>query len=139
MKKLTILIAFWCLSVNAQKNIPIIKNSAIQKYYQREELEVLNKGILKNLYFERISSLSNIIPYLALTAKTNISYIDIGIPNTKENEKLFTKQKLLITEYLKETLVFQENIIAYSSKDDLIKSILFYEDVLKNIEILKED
>ena len=136
---LTTLVLLLALSLSAQKNISIIKNSNIRHFYEKVELEELNKSTLKILYFERIASLSNIIPYLALTVYPNISYIDIGIPDTSDNQKLFKRQKSLIDNYLKDTLDFQENIIPYANKDELIEVILFYEQILKNIKQMRDN
>ncbi len=117
----------------------MIRNSQINHYHEKVELEVLNKTQLKVLYLERMTCLSNLLPYLALSLSAGVSYVDIDIPDSVVNQKLFKRQKDLTDEYLKEGLVFQEGIISYSDKKEIIEIILLYEQIFKIIHLLKEE
>lgn len=121
----------------SQTNVSIIPTTSnIKKYHELQELEVMNKGQLLVLYTERIKTLINILPYIALTTKPGVTVKDIGIP--LENNKSIIKQQEKTKAFLDETIEFQKEITPYADKNDLIKSIIYYEDMLKGINMLNE-
>ena len=127
------------LKMSAQTGGTLIKESKINNFYTETELEKNNKNILILLYIERVTALTNILIYLPLTNNPNVSYADIDIVDNLENIKVIEKQKLNIEIYLKESVKFQQNIVPFASKKDIISSILFYEEIFKKIKTLKEE
>lgn len=138
MKKLLILLALFTFTLTfSQTSVSIIPTTSnVKKYHELQELENMNKGQLLILYTERIKTLVNILPYIALTTKPGVSVKDIGIP--LENNKLIIKQQEKTKTFLEETIEFQKLVTPYADKNDLIKSIIYYEDMLKALNILNE-
>lgn len=123
------------------KNLPqsiISKTAIIKKYYDKKELSELPKGVLLELCIERIGVLAKTLPYVALATKPGITLTDFGIPNTSEYKKAFETQEENTKNYLIIIGDYQRRILPYSDKDDLIKSILFYENILKSLHEFNE-
>lgn len=139
MKKLFTLITLLISMLSfSQTSISIIPTSSnIKKYHELQELETMNKGELLSLYTERIKTLVNILPYIALTTKPGVTTKDLGIPNT-DNNKSILKQQEKTKSFLEDTINFQKEITPYADKKDLIKSIIYYEDMLKALNMLDE-
>ncbi|MBP0902502.1 hypothetical protein ACFSKN_02640 [Mariniflexile gromovii] len=112
-----------------------IINSKVQikKYHQISELENISKGELLNLYTERIQALTNVIPYIALATKPGATMSTLGIPNTSENVKVLEKQIENTDDYIKNTLEFQKVILPYSDTKNLMRAIIFYEEIMKSL------
>jgi hypothetical protein len=142
--KITLLSLFLCLAVstiNAQTKGPnsiISTKSSMKKYYEKAELDGLQKGQLLELYIERIKVLINTLPYIALTSKPGVTLADVGIPDTPESTKKLNSQIESTTTFLNETVDFQKAITPYADKGNLIKAILYYQDMLKQLHQLEE-
>lgn len=113
-------------------------NSSIKKYYDRKDLESLQKGELIELYMERMKVLINIMPNIGLASKPGITMSDLGIPDSSDNRKALDEQFQVTTEYLTPVIEFQKKMLPYSDKLTLINCILFYESTLKQINVLGE-
>lgn len=117
----------------------IVSRSAfIKKYYDKKELTALPKGELLELCIERLGVLTKTLPYLSLATKPGVTMSDFGIPNNSEYRKAFEAQVDDTKSYLESTTGFQRKILPYSDKDDLIKTILFYENILKSLREFNE-
>ena len=140
------LLSFCFLLVTAfsfaqKKNDPksIINNKVtIKKYHGSEELEKMQKGELLELYLERITVLSNTLPYIAFATKPNATMSTLGIPNSKENRKVLDNQHENTDTYLENTVEFQKTILPYSDTSKLIRAILFYEEIIKSLHTYDE-
>lgn len=119
-------------SKNAPQSI-ISRTAIIKKYYDKKELSELPKGVLLELCLERVGVLAKTLPYIALATKPGITLIDFGIPYNSEYRKAFESQEENTKNYLEGTSGYQKKILPYSDKDDLIKAILFYENILKSL------
>ncbi|SHF83836.1 hypothetical protein SAMN05443549_101526 [Flavobacterium fluvii] len=119
-------------SKNAPQSI-ISRTAIIKKFYDKKELSELPKGALLELCVERVGVLAKTLPYIALATKPGITLIDFGIPYTSEYRKAFESQEENTTSYLETTTSYQKKILPYSDKDDLVKAILFYENILKSL------
>ena len=64
--------------------------------------------------------------------------VDLGIPFTSENISLLDTQHDATDKFLDITTEFQKGMLPYSDKESLIKAILFYESVLKQMHELNE-
>ena len=110
----------------------------INKYHQISELERLPKGELLHLYTERIQALTNIIPYIAFATKPGASMATLGIPNTNENTKALENQIENTDDYVKNTLEFEKVILPYSDTKNLMRAIIFYEDIMKSLNTYED-
>ena len=119
-----------------KSNVPqsiISRTAIIKKYYDKRELVGLPKGQLIELCAERFAVLIKILPYVSLATKPGVTMIDHGIPNSSEYKKTFEVQEESNNNYIVSTSNFQTKILPYSDKDELMKSILFYESILKSL------
>ena len=118
------------------KNVPqsiISKTAVVKKYYDKKELNELSKGALLELCIERIEVLTKTLPYMSLATKAGATMADFGIPNNSEYRKAFEAQQENTKNYLESMSAFQRKILPYSDKDDLIRTVLFYENILKSL------
>ncbi|WP_445732390.1 hypothetical protein [Mariniflexile sp.] len=122
---------------NEAKSI-ISPKVAIKKYHDKGELEQMQKGELLVLYIERIESLIKTLPYIAFARMPGITMSDLGIPDTNDNKKTLENQFESTDSYLKATVEFQEKMLPYSDKSNLIAAILFYEETMKALYIYSE-
>lgn len=145
MKKIIFFILFLLVSVsnaNAQKTTKplgiISSGAAVKKFYEKSELDLLNKGQLLELYIERIKVLVNTLPYIALTTKAGVTLQDVGVPENAVNSKVLTLQKQNTETFLNSTVDFQRAMTPYADKGNLISSILYYESMLKELNQINE-
>jgi arginine deiminase len=135
IKLLTVLILLITTITVAQKEeeqpFIISEDVVINKYHSQDELENMQKGQLMILYNRRIEVLIKILPNIAFTSKPDITMSSMGIPYNKENRNALKDNIDAATTYFKNTLEFQEIVLPYSDKDNLISAILFYEETLK--------
>ena len=122
---------------NEAKNI-INSKVAIKKYYDKKELDNMQKGELLNLYIERITVLTNTMPYIAFATKPGVTMTTIGIPDSKENRKALENQHESTDVYVENTIEFQKIILPYSDTNKLAKAILFYEEIMKSLHVYND-
>lgn len=111
---------------------------SIKKYYNKEELERLNKGELLTLYTERIEALVETLPYIAFATKPGITMTTLGIPNDNNNIKILDSKFEATRTFLEANRNFQSKILPYSDTNKLIAAILFYEEILKSLHEYSE-
>jgi hypothetical protein len=145
MKKIIFFSLFLLFAVsdaNAQKTtkpVGIISSGAsLKKFYEKSELDTMQKGALLELYIERIKVLVNTLPYIALTTKPGVTMQDVGVPSTPENDKTLTLQKQNTETFLNSTVDFQRAMTPYADKGNLVSSILYYESMLKELSQINE-
>ncbi|MES2575918.1 MAG: hypothetical protein V4572_13325 [Bacteroidota bacterium] len=148
MKVNTIFISIIFLSVSVatfaqenKRNAPqsiISRTAVIKKYYDKRELSEMPKGALLELCVERVGVLAKTLPFISLATKPGITLVDFGIPNTSEYRKLFTSQEEGTKDYLEVISNYERSILPYADKDDLVKAILFYENILKSLHEFNE-
>jgi hypothetical protein len=117
----------------------ISQDVSISKYHDRKELEQLQKGALLGLYNERIEIIIKILPYIAFATKPGVTMSTFGIPDTKENRGALDTQIDATKAYFESTMDFQNKILPYSDRSNLIAAILFYEETLKALHIYSEN
>lgn len=145
MKKIiffSLFLMFAISDANAQKtNKPvgiISSGAAVKKFYEKSELDTMNKGQLLELYIERIKVLVNTLPYIALTTKAGVTMQDVGVPESAENNKTLALQKQNTETFLNSTVDFQRAMTPYADKGNLVSSILYYESMLKELSQINE-
>lgn len=111
---------------------------SIAKYHDRAELEGLPKGNLLTLYNERIEVIVKILPNIAFATKPGVTMTSLGIPDTKENRKALEENIKAVNTYFESTMAFQDKVLPYSDKSNLISAILFYEETLKSLHTYSE-
>lgn len=116
----------------APKSI-ISERVTIKKYYNREELDRLNKGDLIVLYAERIEVLVKTLPYVAFATKPGITMSSLGIPNNSDNVKALDNQFEATNTFLLNTNSFHRDYLPYSDTRNLIAAILYYEEIMKSL------
>ncbi len=117
----------------------IIDNKVtIKKYHSTEELGNMQKGELLGLYLERVTVLTNSLPYIAFATKPGVTMTTLGIPNTKDNRKVLENQHDNTNTYVENTAEFQNIILPYSDTNKLVRAILFYEDIMKSLHNYNE-
>lgn len=111
---------------------------SIAKYHDRTELDQLPKGELLTLYNERIEVIVKILPNIAFATKPGVTMSSLGIPDTKDNRKALEENVKAANTYFESTMSFQNKVLPYSDKSNLISAILFYEETLKSLHTYSE-
>lgn len=111
---------------------------SISKYHDRTELDQLPKGELLTLYNERIEVIVKILPNIAFATKPGVTMSSLGIPDTKDNRKALEENVKAANTYFDSTMSFQNKVLPYSDKSNLISAILFYEETLKSLHTYSE-
>jgi hypothetical protein len=136
---ITALLALFSNIANAQKGAKVeptyvSATAKVDKYYTEEELQKLGKLELTQIYMQRIVTLTEVMPYVALHPKPGATLTEMGIPSKTEQishvEKA-NKNKQLYLAAVKDTL---DDIVPYADKTNIIRSILFFEEVIKKTE-----
>lgn len=107
-------------------------DAVLNKTHTKDELELLGKLELTTIYQERVAIITEVLPYLALHSKPGATLTDMSIPQTSANISHLEKEVKNKQEYISsvnETLV---DIIPYADKQNIIWSILFFENIIKN-------
>jgi len=124
-------------SKNQSLNI-ISGKVSISKYHDRDDLDLMNKGELLKLYMERIEVIVKILPNIAFATKPGVTMVSLGIPDTKDHRKALEENIEASNNYFDSTVEFQNKILPYSDKSNLIAAILFYEQTLKSLHTYNE-
>ena len=111
---------------------------SIAKYHDRDDLEKMLKGELLELYNERIEVIVKILPNIAFATKPGVTMTTLGIPDTKDNRKALEENIEASKTYFESTIEFQQRVLPYSDKSNLISAILFYEETLKSLHTYNE-
>ena len=129
---ITTIVLFFSLTLSAQKLVNIDKIS-IKNFHEKEELLRMQKGALKILYIDRLAVIINTLQYLPLTSIFTEDLSVLAIPIKKENLEAIEEQLKITEDFIFKSYNFQNKIIPYSNKEDLMDAILFYEEIIKNI------
>lgn len=137
MKTICILIGLFAFTSSfAQKKggtqLTYVSSEAkVKKYHTREELEKLGKLELTELYMERVSVLTEVLPYIALHTTPGATLREMGIPETKQNLDHLDKEVKNKGTYLAAVDETLDDIIPYADTKNIIWSILFYEHMIR--------
>jgi hypothetical protein len=139
---LSILFALFGICAQSQsKDKPksiITTAASIKTYYEKSQLEGMQKGELISLYIERIKVLINTLPYIALATKAGVTMTDIGIPDSSDNRKLLDVEHDNSAAFMGTSADFESKMLPYSDKGTLVTCILFYENILKELHVMNE-
>lgn len=109
-------------------------NAKLSKIYTKEELEKLGKIELTKIYMERISVVTELVPYIALHTKPGATLAEMGIPETSENKEHLEKEVKNKDEYLNSVKTTLDDIVPYADKANIIWSIMFLQEMIGRIE-----
>jgi CDP-glycerol glycerophosphotransferase (TagB/SpsB family) len=109
-------------------------SAKVQKYHTKEELEKMNKLDLTVLYMERVSVITELVPYLALHTKPGATLREMGLPETKPNLEHLEKEVKNKATYLDAVKATLDDIIPYADTKNIVWSILFFESMIKMAE-----
>jgi hypothetical protein len=98
----------------------------------------MNKGQLKALYAERVRILYYKIHYLALTNKDSFGYADVGIKASERTVRILANQVVATDLFLTSAMDFQEEVIPFADSKNIIKAILLFEQILKDIYVIND-
>lgn len=109
-------------------------SAKVKKYHTKQELEQMGKLDLTELYMERVSILTELIPYIALHTKPGATLREMGIPETKQNMDHLEKEVKNKADYMEAVEQTLDDIIPYADTKNIIWSILFFEEMIRTAE-----
>ncbi len=116
------------------ENTYVSANAKLSKAYTKEELDKLGKIELTEIYKERISIITEIVPYLALHPKPGATLKEMGIPQTADNTSHLEKEVKNKGIYIASVNDTLDDIIPYADKQNIIWSILFFEKIIQEAD-----
>ena len=112
-----------------------LPTAAANEHYTIGELDKLGKLELSRIYVAQVNKLNLLLPYVPFNQKGDaVSLAGMGIPNTKDNNGSIKDMDQIVGAHntvMDETL---NNLIPYADKIDIIKSIMFLQNVIEKIE-----
>jgi len=108
----------------------------LEKYFTEEELNKLGKLELTQIYMSRVVALVEIMPYIALHPKPGATLEEMGIRKSDGNLKHVENANKNKSAYITAMKVTLEDVVPYADKVNMIKCILFYEEIIKKTESL---
>ena len=112
-----------------------LPTGAANEHYSIGDLDKLGKLELSRIYVAQVNKLNLLLPYVPFNQKGDaVSLAGMGIPNTKDNNGSIKDMDQIVgnhNQVMDETL---NNLIPYADKIDIIKSILFLQNVIEKIE-----
>lgn len=134
------ILCFFSFQVQAQNKkdddvVLVSKDASIAKYHTIDELNAMNKGDLILLYKERIRVINSLLPYSALSTKPGATLKELGIPISEANAGLIEKEDKTGAAFNSAINNNLDNLIAYADKNEIIWSILFFEDIIKKLSL----
>jgi len=112
-------------------SLSFVKVEKIEKFYTKDELNKLPKLDLIAIYKSRLNYLIEVLPFISLHPEPGSTFHDMAIPETDANIAHLdkeTKNKRAFEKSLGETL---DDVIPYSEKNNIIWSILFFDEMIK--------
>lgn len=118
----------------ASGNTYVSPNAILTKTHTVDELKGLGKTELVQIYMERVSIITEIVPYIALKSKPGATLKQMGIPESSQNTEHLNKEVKNKASYLQSVKDTLDDITFYADKDNIIWSILFLEETIQKAE-----
>lgn len=137
---ITAIFILLCVTAFAQKSSTpttmtyVSAKARVEKYHSKAELEKMGKLDLTKLYMERVSVLTELVPYIALHTKPGATLREMGIPETKPNLDHLEKEVKNKGSYLEAVKATLDDIIPYADTKNIVWSILFFEEMIRTAE-----
>ena len=109
-----------------------VKIKKIAKYYTKEELNLMPKLELIDIYKSRLAYLIEILPFLSLHPEPGATFADMSIPQTETNIAHLEKEAKNKTEFITSLNETLDDVIPYSEKTNIVWSILYFDEMIKN-------
>lgn len=150
MKKLLLSISFFCLLAGGQetqaqnaknsKEIVLVNaDASVDKFHTMSDLKSKNKGELIAIYKDRFKVITYLLPYTALSNKPGVTLSVLGVPENSENKSLIEKEAKATEQLNQAFSVTLDNFIAYADSDNIIWSILLYEEMIRKLLLGKDN
>lgn len=121
------------IAVQAQPTGTTISTSEV---FTIGDLDKLGKLQLTKIYIDQVQKLNLLIPYVPFNQKGEaVALTNMGIPNTKDNNGYVKKLDMSCSDHNEAADSTMQNIIPYADKPDIIKAILFIQNVIHVIEL----
>ncbi|HHG83183.1 MAG TPA: hypothetical protein ENJ82_00410 [Bacteroidetes bacterium] len=127
--------AFFLIAIVLGLGLNAAAQNDTSPHHTLGSLDQYGKLELTAIYVDMVHKINMLIPYVPFNQKGDaVSLAGMGIPSSKDNNGFIKKLDASggsHNEALDETL---RNIIPYADKEDIIKSILFLQNVVEKIE-----
>lgn len=111
------------------------QNGGESTHYTLGQLDAKNKLELAKIYVDQVHKLNLLLPYIPFNQKGDaVSLAGMGIPNTKDNNEMIKNLDTSSGTHNESLDVELTKLIPYSDKSDIIKAILFIQDVIERVE-----
>ena len=120
-----------------KSNLPqsiISTKASVHVFNDDKTLKKMSKNELIELYIERMKVIVRILPKMGLATKPGVTMADLGIPNTSDNKKALESNRETTQKYLDSTDDYLRKMLPFCDKQELITTILFYEEILKSLK-----
>jgi len=109
-----------------------VKIPKITKFYTKSELEKMQKLQLIDVYKSRLAYLIETLPFLSLHPEPGATFNDMSIPETDINISHLEKEAKNKEDFIHSLNETLDDVIPYSEKANIIWSILYFEEMIKN-------
>jgi hypothetical protein len=125
-------------SKNSKEIVLVNSDAKVDKFHTISDLKSKNKGELIAIYKERFRVITYLLPYTALSNKPGVTLNVLGIPENTENKSLIEKEAKATDQLNQAFSVTLDNFIAYADSDNIIWSILLYEEMIRKLLLGKD-
>jgi len=110
-------------------------NQSNRVVYSQDSLSKMNKLDLTKIYLDQVQSLNNILPYASFNIKGQAAGVkQIDIPKSKYTNSKRTKVSEKAQNYNQTVNENLNEIIPYSDKNEIIKGILFVQEMINRLD-----
>lgn len=109
-----------------------VKIPKITKFYTKSELDKMQKLQLIDIYKSRLAYLIETLPFLSLHPEPGATFNDMSIPETEINIAHLEKEAKNKEDFIHSLNETLDDVIPYSEKTNIIWSILYFEEMIKN-------
>jgi hypothetical protein len=113
----------------------LAKDQNTRYVYSKDTLDQMNKLDLTKIYLQQVQALNNILPYASFNIKGQASGVkQIDIPKSKYTSSKRTKVSDRAKNYNETVNENLNEIIPYSDKSEIIKGILFVQEMINRLD-----
>jgi hypothetical protein len=132
---ITISIASFGQTSNLGSVSHLAKDQNTRYVYSQDTLAQMNKLELTEIYLQQVQSLNNILPYASFNIKGQTNGVkQIDIPKSKYTSSKRSKVSEIAKHYNETVNENLNEIIPYSDKIEIIKGILFVQEMINRLD-----
>ncbi|MFL1897205.1 hypothetical protein ACJRPK_15995 [Aquimarina sp. 2-A2] len=135
---LSFILFHFVTAIFAQQNNDAVfftQKAQIDQFHTIDDLEELKKGELIELYADRVTEILTVLPLLSLSYEPGVRLSDVGIKEDSHHLKILKKAKDSQQENIKKTHETVEELIPYADTDQIVWTILYFEEVIKKMRM----